>query len=180
MSVLSSSSSSSDEDAEDLNDMMIFAYLKKHTKLFMDRLPCRTSILSGKEYTREILCGNPIQCYELFRMKPHVFLNLCDKLKLLGLLQDSRDVSVEEALGITLRILGHGTTQRVISDRYQHSTSTVHYWFKTVLRALKAFALTVVKPVDRGAVQPEILANSRWYPFFKVFKLYAIDSLLCS
>ncbi|KAK9047825.1 hypothetical protein SSX86_033213 [Deinandra increscens subsp. villosa] len=100
-------------------------------------------------------------------MKPHVFLNLCDKLKLLGLLQHSRDVSVEEGLAMTLRILCHGNKQREISDRFQHSTSTVHYWFKKVLRALKAFALTVVKPVDRGAVQPEILANPRWYPFFK-------------
>ncbi|KAK9070244.1 hypothetical protein SSX86_010644 [Deinandra increscens subsp. villosa] len=82
-------------------------------------------------------------------------------------LPDSRDVSVEEGLAMTLRILCHGNTQREVSDRFQHSTGTVHYWFKTVLRALKAFALTVVKPVDRGAVQPEILANSRWYPFFK-------------
>nr|XP_043639264.1 protein ALP1-like [Erigeron canadensis] len=165
MSVSSSSNSSSDEDAEDHIDLVMFMYLKKHVKL--DRKPCRTSTLSEKEYLREIVCGNPIQCYELFRMKPHVFLNLCDKLKLLGLLQDSRNVSIEEGMAMTLRILCHGNTQREVSDRFQHSTGTIHYWFKTVLRALKAFALTVVKPVDRGAVQPEILADSRWYPFFK-------------
>nr|KAJ0191340.1 hypothetical protein LSAT_V11C800414820 [Lactuca sativa] len=78
---------------------------------------------------------------------------------------------------MSLRILCHGTTQRLISDRFQHSTSTVHYWFKNVLRALKAFALSVVKTVDRGEVQPEIRANSRWYPFFKncISAIYGTD-----
>ena len=126
-------------------------------------------MLSGKEYIREIMCGNPIQCYDAIRMKPHVFLNLCDKLKMMNLLQDCNEVSVEEGLAMSLRILCHGTTQRIIADRFQHSTSTVHYWFKTVLRAVKAFALTIVKTIDRGEVQPEIQTNSRWFPFFKVF-----------
>lgn len=70
---------------------------------------------------------------------------------------------------MSLRILCHGTSHRMISDRFQHSTGTVHYWFKYVLRALKAFALTVVKTTNRGEVQPQIRADSRWYPFFKVF-----------
>ena len=70
---------------------------------------------------------------------------------------------------MSLRILCHGTRQRIISDRFQHSTGTVHRWFKIVLRALKAFAVTIVRSVDRGEVQPEIRGDSRWYPFFKVF-----------
>ena len=168
MSISSSSSSSSDEDDDDL-DMMMFMFLKENTKAFIDRIPCRTSMLSGKEYVREILCGNPTICYESFRMKPHVFWNLCDKLKMMELLKDTRDVSVEEGLAMSLRILCHGTRQRIISDRFQHSTGTVHRWFKIVLRALKAFAVTIVRSVDRGEVQPEIRGDSRWYPFFKVF-----------
>ena len=72
---------------------------------------------SGKEYIREILCGNPIQCYEAIRMKPHVFLNLCDKLKMMDLLQDCKEVSVE-GLAMSLRILCHGTRQRMISDHF--------------------------------------------------------------
>lgn len=59
-------------------------------------------MLNGKEYIRKILCGNPIQCYEAIRMKPHVFLNLCDKLKMIGLLQDRKEVSVEEGLSMSL------------------------------------------------------------------------------
>ena len=164
---MSSSSSSSDEHDDD-NDMMMLMFLKEYTNVFVDRFPCRTSVLSGKEYIREVVCGNPIQCYESFRMKPHVFLNLCDKMKQLGLLKDSRNVSVEEGMAMSLHILCHGTRQRMVSDRFQHSTATIHYWFKKVLRALKAFELTVVKYVNRGVVQPEIRADSRWYPFFKV------------
>ena len=83
--------SSSDEDDDD-NDMMLLLLLKEQTNVFVDRFPCRTSAHSGKEYIREVVYGNPIQCYESFRMKPHVFLNLCDKMKQLGLLKDSRIV----------------------------------------------------------------------------------------
>ena len=68
-----------------------------------------------------------------------------------------------------LRILCHGTRQRIICDRFQHSLGTVHTYFKRVLRALKAFALNVVKPINRGEVQPEIQADPRWYPHFKVY-----------
>ncbi|XP_023735049.1 uncharacterized protein LOC111882910 [Lactuca sativa] len=130
MSDSSDSSSLDDDDDDDMDDMMMFFFIKKHEKNFIDRIPCRTSMLSGKEYIREILCGNPIQCYVAIRMKPHVLLNFCDKLKMMGLLQDRKEVSVEEGLSMT-------------------------------------FALSVVKTVDRGEVQPVIRANSRWYPFFK-------------
>ena len=69
---------------------------------------------------------------------------------------------------MSLRILCHGTRQRIISDRFQHSTATVHRWFKIVLRALKAFAVTIVKSVDMGEVQPEIrdgIHSSRYFYF---------------
>lgn len=91
----SSSSSSSDEEDDDV-DMMMFIYLSKYSSTFIDRLPCRSSMLSGKEYIREIVCE--VRCYESFRMKQQVFLNLSDQLKMLGLLQDSRYVTVEEGL----------------------------------------------------------------------------------
>ncbi|GKB94997.1 ALP1-like protein, partial [Tanacetum coccineum] len=58
MSISSSSSSDGDDD-DDM--MMMLLILKKYTKAFVDRTPCRTSLLSGKEYIREIICGNPIQ-----------------------------------------------------------------------------------------------------------------------
>ncbi|KAL7586506.1 hypothetical protein Lser_V15G37054 [Lactuca serriola] len=115
MSYSSDSSSYSDDDDDDLDDMMMIAFLIKNNRNFIDRTPCRTSMLSGKEYIREIMCGNPNQCYEAIRMKPHY-----------------------------------------------------------VLRALKAFALTVVKTTNRGEVQPKIRADSRWYPFFKNY-IGAID-----
>ncbi|KAK6923296.1 Myb/SANT-like domain [Dillenia turbinata] len=141
LSNLSNSSSNSDEH-DDLN---------------------MTSMLSGKEYIGEVLCGHPIQCYELFWKKPH-----------LGLLYDSRDVSIEEGLAMGLRILCHGSRQKVICDRFQHSLGTVHVWFK-VLRALKIFALNMVKHVDRGEVQLEIQDHPRWYLYFKT--IYGQDYL---
>nr|GFA91090.1 protein ALP1-like [Tanacetum cinerariifolium] len=65
MSISSSSSSDGDDDDD---HMMMLLILKKYTKAFVDRTLCRTSMLSGKEYIREIICGNPIQCYKSFRI----------------------------------------------------------------------------------------------------------------
>ena len=42
-----------------------------------------------------------------FRMKPHVFKNWYDKMKMMGLLKDQRDISVE-GVAIGLEILCHG------------------------------------------------------------------------
>ena len=61
MSYSSDSSSYSDDDDDELDDMMMIAFLIKNNRNFIDRTPCRTSMLSGKEYIREIMCGNPIQ-----------------------------------------------------------------------------------------------------------------------
>ena len=64
-------------------------------------------MLCGKKYILEVFVGNPTRCYEGFQMAPHVFRNLFDKLKMMKLLRDSRDVSVE-GVAMGLSILCHG------------------------------------------------------------------------
>ncbi|PIA58824.1 hypothetical protein AQUCO_00500634v1 [Aquilegia coerulea] len=142
-------------------------HVLEYESLFVDKTPCRTSILRGKEYILEVLEGNPTRCFESFRMKPHVFRNLCDRLKMIKVLQDQKDVSVEEGLAMGLAILGHGHKQRIVAERFQHSTATVHKWFKWTIRALAALGTNLIRPVNRGQVQPEIQSNRKWYPYFE-------------
>lgn len=56
---LLSNSFSSDDDDDDF-DMMMFKFLKEYSNVFIDRTVCRILMFNGKEYVREILCGNYI------------------------------------------------------------------------------------------------------------------------
>ena len=128
--IYSSNSDSSSSDDDDAVDLMLVRHLMSYKKYFIEKIPCRTSMLSGKAYILEVLVGNPSRCYEGFRMKPHVFRNLCDRMKMMGLLKDQRDVIVEEGVAMGLAILCHGTHQRIVVERFQHSLGIVHKWSK--------------------------------------------------
>ena len=169
-------SSSSDDDDDSVIDLMMAKYFIEHERDFVERIPYRTSMLSGKEYIVEVLLGNPTRCYESFRMAPHVFVNLCNRLKLMGLLKDNKNVSVEEGVAMGLAVLCHSTRQRLVAERFQHSTCTVHKWTKIVIKALATFGTHLIKYKNRGQVQPEIHANPKWYPYFEVcyFKFHYI------
>ena len=87
-------SSSSDDDDDGVIDLMMARYLIENEQNFVERIPCRTSMLSGKEYIVEVLLGNPTRYYKSFRMAPHVFVNLCNRLKLMVLLKDKKKILV--------------------------------------------------------------------------------------
>ena len=94
---------------------------------------------------------------------------------MMNLISDSRDVSIEEGVAMGLWILCHGIRQRIVAERYQHSTGIVHYWFKKVVRSLASLGTHLIKRTDKGLVQPEIQNNPRWYPYFKVSKLNQLN-----
>ena len=100
-----------DDDSVDDNmrDLLMVRYIMASKKFFIKKIPCRTSMLSGKEYILKVLIENPSRCYEGFRMKSYVFKNLRDELKMMNLLCDANNVSVEEGVAMSLAILCHGT-----------------------------------------------------------------------
>lgn len=162
-----SSSSSSDDERRNHGHMFVLAaaYLLMES---VEKTPCRTSALTGNQYIAELLSGHPSRCYEQLRVKPHVFLLLCERLKGLNVLQDTRNVSAEEQLAIGLNVLCQACTQRIVAERFQHSTATVHKCVKTTVRALVALGNEIIRPQNRGHVQPEILRNKKYYPYFEV------------
>ncbi|CAH9106808.1 unnamed protein product [Cuscuta europaea] len=146
------SDTTSDEDDE------FGALLLMATCVLVDveRIPCRTSILTGNAYIDELMTCHPLRCYESFRMNPHVFLRLCERLNNLDVLHDSRYIRVEEQLGIGLLVLCQGAGQCTCAERFQHSMRTIHLCVKRVVRAVARLGNEVIRWVNRGPVQPEI------------------------
>ncbi|XVF02620.1 hypothetical protein REPUB_Repub04eG0190700 [Reevesia pubescens] len=147
MSISFSSKSSYDLDGE-MKEFILIKYVYEYYKAYLPKMPCRTSILSGKAYVMEILYGNPTVCYEMLRMRKHVFLNFCDRLKVDHLLNDEKMISVEEAVAMFLFIIDQNEPQRVVVDRFQHSTEIVSVWFEKVLIAICKLGTRIICPRD--------------------------------
>ena len=59
-----------------------------------------------------LLIGNEGKLHEMLRMKPHVFLQLCNVLQHRYGLQHTRHIRLEESVGICLMLLGQGVRYR--------------------------------------------------------------------
>jgi len=170
------SNDSTDEDSSDddylftddivanFGDVIMLNCFVASKSSVIDRVPCRTSLLTGKMYILEILNGHLDVCYRNFRMQKHVFMNFCDTLKQKQLLKDGKKVSVEEGVAMFLMIVGHTTRYSIIGDRFQHSNNTIHKWFKRVLRAVCSLGTEIICPTHQNVPHEWIL---RKFPYFK-------------
>ncbi|XP_022841850.1 protein ALP1-like [Olea europaea var. sylvestris] len=136
-----------DDSEGNFGDFMMLHCFAAHKGSTIGRIPCRTSLLTGKMYVLEILNGHPEVCYRNFRMQKHVFMNFCDTLKEKGLLYDGKKVSVEEGVAMFLMIVGHTTQYSIIGDR-----------------AVCSFGIELIRPTNQDIVHERILQK---YPFFK-------------
>lgn len=150
---------------EQFGDMLMINCFVATQRSTMNKVPCRTSSLTGRMFLLDILNGNPTVCHQIFRMQKHVLLNFCDTLKEKGLLTDGRKVSVEEGVAMFLMIIGHTTRYSIIADRFQHSHETISKWFRRVLRAVCSLGTELIRQTDRDFIH-ERLVNK--YPYFKV------------
>ena len=79
-------------------------------------------------------------CYDIFRMDKTIFRYLCNELKRLHLLkEDTGIVSVEEAVGIVLFIVGHNVD------------------YRRALRAIHALGCLIIWPDANAAELPHSL-----------------------
>ncbi|RZB91108.1 hypothetical protein D0Y65_023487 [Glycine soja] len=141
MSLNSSDDSSSIIDSElddydDLMDLVLVMTIMEYEQSFVDKTPCRTSMLTEKMYTIEFLVGHETRYYENFQMKKDVFMNFCETLKEVGNLCDGKKVSIEEAIAMFLIIICHNLRHRVVVERFQHSLHTVSKWFQIILKVV--------------------------------------------
>ena len=118
----------------------------------------------------EVLEGNPQVCYDIFRMDKTIFRHLCNELKRLYLLEeDIGIVSVEEAVGTVLFIVGHNVDYRLTANRFQHSLETIQRWFRRALCAIHALGCLIIRPdVDVAELPHSLRGNEKYYPWFEV------------
>ena len=118
----------------------------------------------------EVLEGNPQVCYDIFRMDKTIFRHLCNELKRLHLLEeDTGIVSVEEAVGIVLFIVGHNDDYRLTANRFQHSHETIQRRFWRALRAIHGLGCLIIRPdADVAELPHSLRGNEKYYPWFEV------------
>ncbi|KAJ0509196.1 putative harbinger transposase-derived nuclease domain-containing protein [Helianthus annuus] len=140
-----------------------------HNMMNIPRIPCRTSCRTGNIFIQEILNGHPRRCYEDFRLHVDVFKSLCSDLRMHYNLKETRNVSIEESVGIFLLILAHGCGNRLAQEIFNHSGETIHRHFHRVLRAVLKLSGDIIMPKANynDEVPPQLLNNSRYYPMFK-------------
>ena len=118
----------------------------------------------------EVLEGNLQMCYDIFRMDKTIFRHLCNELKWLHLLEeDIGIVSVEEAVGTVLFIVGHNADYRLTTNHFQHSLETIQRWFRRALCAIHALGCLIIWPdADATELPYSLRGNEKYYPWFKV------------
>ncbi|KAL3729019.1 hypothetical protein ACJRO7_033591, partial [Eucalyptus globulus] len=131
------------------------------------REPIRDSKLLGSEWIREIISGHSDRIYEAFRMERHVFLNLCDLMRVRGWLKDSRYIRIDKQIGIFLSLLCHGSSNRNLCERFQHYGETISKYFSKVLKAIIKLSKEIIKPPSFDVIPEEILMDPSHKRYFK-------------
>ncbi|KAG5006318.1 hypothetical protein JHK85_024860 [Glycine max] len=161
-SSLSSNDSSSDDDDHITKNKVLMFVVANVTNYFMNYVlknPCRDSSMTGHRWVSKILNGHPIRCYQMFRMKKLVFLELCDIL----------ETNIYEQVGLLLYMLSQPGSVRNSDKRFQHSGETISRHFHSILEVVCMFTKDIIKPVDPlfRDNPDEILKDARYRPYFR-------------
>ena len=76
---------------------------------YIDKGPCRDSEQTSYRCLMDCLSNNEAKCHQMFRMKPHIFLQLCNVLQHTYGLRHTRHVR--------LVILGQGACNKLVEER---------------------------------------------------------------
>ncbi|KAL6318154.1 hypothetical protein AAG906_035659 [Vitis piasezkii] len=137
----SSSSTSSSED-EDTKLEMTRVFKKRLVVLLLQLLSdssinkeqVSTSSFTSSLFIQELLDGSSSTCYELMRVEKHGFISLCH----------IKHLNVEEKMVMFLMTISHNLWNRLIKNRFQHSSQTIHKYFHEVLVAMVNFSKEMI------------------------------------
>ncbi|CAL2240641.1 unnamed protein product [Prunus armeniaca] len=161
-------SDDSDDEFYDLISVGCVMVVSEWLK-YVDKEPCRTSSHTGYKWVIEVLNGHEVRCHEQFRMEKHVFKKLLETLTSTYGLKEGGEIPLLEALAMFLITLGHGFTNRMVQERFQHSGETVSRWFGIILEAISRMATDLISPSDPEfkRVPKKIKDDNRYWPYFK-------------
>ena len=94
----------------------------------------RISSLSGDIWVKELLSSAGPRYHENLRVDPKCFSILSDTFMRRSFLRRRRVLSIDEQLAMFL--LAHNVTNRVTTNRFNHSGETVSRYFREVLNAI--------------------------------------------
>ena len=101
------------------------------------------------------------------RMEKHGFISLCHMFREKGWLVDSKHLNVEEKMAMFLMTISHNLRNRLIKNRFQHSSQTIHKYFHEVLVAMVNFSKEMITPPSFNDSSNGI-SNRRLRQIFKV------------
>lgn len=135
-----------------------------------ERIPQNISRLPGNDWVGELLMGPDTTFYYNVRMTKPCFHALIEELLSRGVMsQDERArVSVIEKVIMFTRTVSMHHRQRDTMHRFQHSLETVNRAVHEVLNALVSLAPIFITPPNVNEVQPQVLNDPRFYPYFEV------------
>ena len=108
------------------------------------------------------------QSRHIIRMRPEAFIKLCERIRGIGLVKDAYRSTVEEQVAKFLHIIGHNVKNRSVSFFFHRSGETVSRHFHNILRAILRLEGEFLIQPNGTVVEPHILNNSRFFPYFKV------------
>ncbi|XP_010687386.4 uncharacterized protein LOC104901495 [Beta vulgaris subsp. vulgaris] len=128
-----------------------------------------TSLQIGEKWMHEILNGHEKCCFNMFRMTPCTFQQLCMDLENNHGLSPSGRMSTLEKVGIFVYILSKGASNRDAQERFQHSGETVSSIFKQVMDAMEGLSRDLLRPRDPKftKIPSYIEDDARYMPHFK-------------
>ncbi|XP_068483377.1 uncharacterized protein [Phaseolus vulgaris] len=107
------------------------------------------------------------QSRHIIRMGPEAFIKLCERIRGTGLVKDAYRSTVEEQVAKFLHIIGHNVKNRSVSFFFHRSGETVSRHFHNVLSAILRLEGEFLIQPNGTVVEPHILNNSRFFPYFK-------------
>ncbi|XP_059623167.1 protein ALP1-like [Cornus florida] len=87
-------------------------------------------------------------------------------LKGIGL-KDSKFLTIYEQVAIFLLTLSYNQRNRVVAERFQHSTETISRHFYAVLHAVCQLGTHIIAPPDFSMIPNKIRGSPQFYPYFK-------------
>ncbi|XP_068497479.1 uncharacterized protein [Phaseolus vulgaris] len=107
------------------------------------------------------------QSRHIIRMGPEAFIKFCERIRETRLVKDAYRSTVEEHVAKFLHIIGHNVKNRSMSFFFHWSGETVSRHFHNVLSAILRLEGEFLIQPNGTVVEPHILNNSRFFPYFK-------------
>ncbi|KAF3784578.1 hypothetical protein EJ110_NYTH24130 [Nymphaea thermarum] len=121
---------------------------------------------AGTSFVQLMLHDHPRNCLDLLRMEVHTYMRLCSILRDKNLLEDARDITVEEQVAMLLLTIGHNERNRAVQNTFQHSGQTISKYVSLVLRAICILGKDYVRR-SNDEMPAHIRHSKRFFPYFE-------------